>query len=119
LKIWQPSVAASQQSRNKADKYVAQISQSLVDPRSVFLDLSIEIERRVRKLAVSHEIPKQLGLKQLIDELMRRQIITDTWLYNALNFFRQRRNQMVHEGKTEQIQSAIDIGRTILNELPK
>jgi len=36
---------------------------------------------------------------------------------DALQFFIKRRNLIVHEGKVERIQSAIDIGTTVLAKL--
>jgi hypothetical protein len=49
--------------------------------------------------------------------LRRRQILTDAWLIDALQLFIQKRNQIVHEGKIELIQSAIEMGTVVLGRL--
>ena len=49
--------------------------------------------------------------------LQQKQIIVDRWLLDALRFFQIRRNELVHEGKTTDIEKAIDIGQTVLIQL--
>jgi len=109
--------ALSDESAAEASALVAKISQTLVDPRSIFLDLSIEIEKTLRELAASRGLPHRIGMGELVRQLRIREVLTDKWLLEALQFFIRRRNLIVHEGKVEQIQSAIDIGTAVLARL--
>lgn len=43
--------------------------------------------------------------------------MTDDWLIYALDFFRLHRNELVHDGKTDDIYRAIDVERSALARL--
>jgi len=117
LKANASTKAPSDKSAAEASAVVAEISQTYVDPRSVFLELSMEIEKRLRQLAVSRGLPHRVGMGELLRQLRRHEVVTDRWLLDAVQFFIQKRNLILHEGKVEQIQSAIDIGTAVLARL--
>jgi len=117
LKNTAPTPSPADESTKEAETVVSQASESLTDPRSVFLDLSIELEKRLRQLGASHGISQKMGMGQLVNQLRRRQVLTDAWLIDALQLFIQKRNQIVHEGKIELIQSAIEMGTVVLGRL--
>jgi hypothetical protein len=89
----------------------------------VLMKLSIDIETTLREIAESQKdyIEKykgrKVGMGQLVGFLRRREIITDKWLLDALHFFRVHRNELLHEGKTDDIEKAIDVGTKVLAEL--
>ena len=58
-----------------------------------------------------------MGIGMLTRKLAQREILTDNWLLDALHFFQEHRNELVHKGKTDDIRRAIDVGRTTLAEL--
>jgi hypothetical protein len=117
LKSLAPAPSPADESTREAETVVSQVSESLTDPRSVFLDLSIELEKRLRQLGASCGISQRMGMGQLFSELRRREVLTDPWLIEALPVFIQKRNQIVHEGKIELIQSAIEMGTVALGRL--
>jgi len=90
---------------------------------TVLMKLSIDIETTLREIAESRKdyIEKyegrKMGMAQLVGFLRRREIITEKWLLDALHFFRVHRNELLHEGKTDEIEKAIDVGTKVLAEL--
>ena len=113
----EPTPPASEESTKEAEAAVSQSSRSLSDPRSVFLDLSIEIERIFREIAISRGLPERMPMGALIRELRQREMVTDPWLLDAVQLFAEKRNQILHEGRIEQFQSAIQIGTLVLARL--
>lgn len=80
--------------------------------------LSIEIETTLRNIAgMLGIISTKVGMGTLVDMLRGREILTDRWLITALHFFRRYRNELLHEGKTRDIQDAINVGRKVLAKL--
>lgn len=96
---------------------VTVVEPDLVDPRSNFLQLSIDIERKLRVLAQGHGVTGKIPLGQLIEKLRRMEVITDAWLLDALTVFRKRRNEIVHEGNLRDINAAIEIGKLVIAKL--
>lgn len=113
----EPTPPASEESTKEAEAAVSQSSRSLSDPGSVFLDLSIEIERIFREIAISRGLPERMPMGALIRELRQRRMVTDPWLLDAVQLFAEKRNRILHEGKVGQIQSAIQIGTLVLARL--
>jgi hypothetical protein len=112
-----PALPSETSTAKEAKAAVNQSTQALNDPRSVFLDLSIEIEKKLRQTAISRGISEKMGMGQMVHQLNRIGVITDPWLLDALRLFVDKRNQIVHEGRIELIQSAIDIGTVVLGRL--
>ncbi|MDG6980828.1 MAG: hypothetical protein JRN51_06905 [Nitrososphaerota archaeon] len=107
-----PSPTAAPITRTSAVRY-----ENLVDPRSVFLQLSIDIETKLRAMGERSKVQGKLPLGNLIEQLRRREVLTDPWLLDALSVFRKHRNAIVHEGSMRDINAAIDIGNTVLVKL--
>lgn len=90
---------------------------------TVLMKLSIDIETTLRNIAESMQKynekynGRKVGMAQLIDFLRGQEVITDKWLIEALHFFRVHRNELIHEGKTDDIAKAIDVGTRVLAEL--
>jgi len=102
----------------EVNKEVAEFSQDLVEPDTILMRLSIEIETTLRNIAESAGFSRvKVGMGQLTRMLQQKQIITDSWLINALHFFRKYRNELIHEGKTSDIQEVINVGREVLAKL--
>lgn len=102
----------------EVNEEVAEFSQDLGEPDTILMRLSIEIETTLRTIAESAGLSKpKVGIGQLTRMLQQKQIITDSWLINALHFFRKYRNKLLHEGKTSNIQEAISVGREVLAKL--
>lgn len=101
----------------EADREVASLKQGIVDDDTFLIKLIIQIETTLRSIANASGLPSKVGLGQLINMMYHKEILTDKWLISALNFFREHRNELVHEGKTEDIKSAISVGKTVLAKL--
>jgi hypothetical protein len=102
----------------KVDKEVAEFSQNIVESDLMLMRLSIEIETTLRNIAeLSGLTDIKVGLGQLTRMLQQKEIITNQWLFAALQFFQVHRNELIHEGKTSDIQQAIDVGRLTLAKL--
>lgn len=102
----------------EVNEEVAEFSQDLVEPDTILMRLSIEIETTLRNIAESAGLSEtKVGIAQLTRMLQHKQIITDSWLIRALHFFRKYRNDLLHEGKTSHIQEAINVGRVALVKL--
>ena len=90
---------------------------------TILMKLAIDIETTLRDIAESQktysEIYKgrKVGMAQLIEFLRSREIITDKWLLDSLHFLRVHRNELLHEGKTDDIEKAIAVGTKVLAEL--
>lgn len=90
---------------------------------TVLMKLSIDIETTLRNIAESLQKynekynGKKVGMAQLINFLRGEGVITDKWLVEALYFFRVYRNELIHEGKSDDIAKAIDVGTKVLAEL--
>jgi hypothetical protein len=116
--------APTQRVPSQAEKHVARevekVSQGLIDKRSVMLELSIRIEGELKRIAgiagLSLRDTRQ-SVGQLIQILQKKEIITDTWLIKALEFFRSHRNELVHTGSTNDIDNAIKVGEVVLAKL--
>lgn len=109
---------ASQETIEEVDEEVAEFSQELVEPDTILMRLSIEIETTLRAIAESAGVSRlKVGIGQLTRVLQQKQIITDPWLIDALHFFRIYRNDLIHEGKTRDIQEGISVGREVLAKL--
>jgi len=97
---------------------VAEFSQNIVESDLMLMRLSIEIETTLRNIAeLSGLTDIKVGLGQLTRMLQQKEIITNQWLFAALQFFQVHRNELIHEGKTSDIQQAIDVGRLTLAKL--
>lgn len=66
---------------------------------------------------ISNGISHFRSLCEKVKSVVKTRQNLDRWLLDALQFFIKRRNLIVHEGKVERIQSAIDIGTTVLAKL--
>jgi hypothetical protein len=108
----------SAETAREVNEEVANISQAVVDDDSVLMRLSIEIETTLRSIAeLSGMTNTRVMMGQLIRVLTQQQILTDRWLLNALRFFQTHRNELIHEGRTDDIREAIDVGRRVLEQL--
>ena len=97
---------------------VAEFSQELVGADTILMRLSIAIEITLRNIAESAGITKlKVSMAELTRMLQKEEIITDPWLIDALHFFRRYRNDLIHEGQTQNIQAGISIGREVLAKL--
>jgi hypothetical protein len=97
---------------------IDKFSANLVEPDVVLMRLSIEIETTLRNIAEASGAKRQrVPMGMLIQEMKQKEIITDKWLLDALSFFQHHRNELIHEGKTDDIEKAIDVGRTVLAKL--
>ena len=94
---------------------VERVTPQLIEPDIILMRLVIDVEITLRRIAeISGVRNLRVSMGRLTSELERNRIITDKWLLNALDFFRKYRNELLHEGKTTDIEVAIDIGSTIL-----
>lgn len=90
---------------------------------TVLMKLAIDIETTLRDIAESQKNynekykGRKVGMAQLVEFLRSREIITDKWLLDALHFFRVHRNELLHEGKTDDMAKAIDVGTKVLAEI--
>ncbi len=111
----EPTPHVSNERVKEVDEQVEIFSENTIEPDLLLMRLSIEIETTLRTISEQAGLKRtKVGIGQLTRYLKSREIITDSWLINALYFFQQHRNELVHEGKTEDIQKAIDIGRSVL-----
>jgi hypothetical protein len=109
---------ATTDTTREVDREVADFSEEVVDNDSVLIRLAIEIETTLRNIAKSSGLTvAHVGMGQLIQMLRRREILTDKWLLNALHFFQVHRNELIHEGRTDDIRNAIDVGKGALAQL--
>lgn len=117
LKTESKNETISAENTTEAEQEVAIIKDGTVDNDTVLVRLSIEIEKTLKSIAEASGLPSKIGLGQLIQMMSRKEILTDKWLIDALLFFRVHRNELVHEGKTDDIMLAIDVGKTVLAKL--
>ena len=104
--------------QREVNRELTEFSQKIADQDVILMKLSIEIETTLRDIAkLSGMVTTKVGMGQLIQMLRQREILTDRWLLTALQFFRAHRNRLIHEGKTDDIMRAIDIGRIVLAKL--
>lgn len=97
---------------------VKEFSKELVENDSILMRLSIAIEITLRNIAESAGITRlKVSMGELSRILQTEGIIADPWLIEALDFFRRHRNDLIHEGKAQDIQAGIDIGREVLAKL--
>lgn len=109
---------ASAETVKKVNEEIDKFSKDLVEPDVVLMKLSIEVETTLRSIAESSGISRtRVTMGELIRMLRQKEVLTDNWLLNALHFFQTHRNELIHEGKTEDIEKAIDVGRTVLAKL--
>lgn len=102
----------------EVNQEIDRFSEELVEPDLVLMKLSIEIETTLRSIAEHSGIsPAKVGIGRLNQMLRQKEILTDSWLLDALHFFQIHRNELIHEGKTDDIEKAIDIGRKVLTKL--
>jgi hypothetical protein len=112
------TTAASPETVEEVEEELNEISQEVIEPDTVLLRLSIEIEKTLRSIAESKGLIRtKVGLGRLTWILQQKQIISDPWLIDALSFFRKYRNKLIHEGKTTDIEAGINIGREVLVKL--
>lgn len=108
----------SAETAREVNQEVANISQAVVDDDSVLIRLTIEIEITLRSIAeLSGMTLTRVSTGQLIQMLTQKGILTDRWLLSALRFFQTHRNELIHEGRTDDIRDAIDVGRRVLGQL--
>jgi len=102
---------------------IAEIRESDRDPRAVFLELIIEIEKKLRVLATRSGIQswKYISIHKLVELLIASEII-DRRLANLIRSFWYLRNKVIH-GEIDitraRLDEAIYIGETILSKLEK
>lgn len=102
----------------EVNQEVKRFSNEFVESDLVLMKLSIEIETTLRHISeLSDFHHTKLGMGRLIRMLRQKEILTNKWLLKALEFFRVHRNELIHEGKTSDIEEAIDVGQTILVKL--
>lgn len=107
----------------EVDDELIDFSKGVIRDDTVLMKLSIEIETTLREIAESAKVydekvpAKKMGMNQLIQALRQKEILTDRWLLAALHFFRIHRNELLHEGKTDDIVKAINVGIRALAEL--
>ena len=114
----EPTPPVSREQLEEVDEQVERFSENTVEPDLIFMRLSIEIETTLRaiseKAGLEHPKASMLELSRFLQD---RGLITDSWFIDALRFLRMHRNELVHEGKTTDVQKAIDIGRSVLAKL--
>ena len=102
----------------EVNQEVDRFSENLVESDLVLMKLSIEIETTLRNIAESSGISRtKVSMGMLIQMLEQKEVLTDNWLLDALRFFQIHRNELIHEGRTADIEKAIDVGRTVLAKL--
>ena len=108
----------SAETAKEVNQEVDRFSENLVESDLVLMKLSIEIETTLRSIAESSGISRtKVSMGMLIQMLVQKEILTDNWLLDALRFFQIHRNELIHEGRTDDIEKAIDVGRTVLAKL--
>ena len=102
----------------EVQRQVEDFSEESAQPDTILIQLSIEIEKTLRKIGKSYGIQNlKKSMGYLTRNLQKKQIITDKWLINALDFFRVYRNELLHEGKRDNLLEAIDVGEEVLARL--
>jgi hypothetical protein len=82
------------------------------------MKLAIEIETTLRTIAEQSSLSRtKVSMGMLVRMLEQKEMITDKWLLEALHFFQIHRNEVMHEGKTEDVRDAIEVGRQVLARL--
>ena len=108
----------SAETAKEVNQEVDRFSENLVESDLVLMKLAIEIETTLRSIAESSGISRtKVSMVMLIQMLVQKEILTDNWLVDALRFFQIHRNELIHEGRTDDIEKAIDVGRTVLAKL--
>jgi hypothetical protein len=102
----------------EVNQQIETFSGSTVEPDLLLMRLSIEIETTLRSIAEKSGMTNaRVGMGMLVKFLRQKEIVTDSWLIDALSFFQKYRNELVHEGKTSDIEKGIDLGKNILVKL--
>jgi hypothetical protein len=110
-----PTPKISEEQKKETEQQVRSFSDNSAEPDLVLMRLSIEIESTLRQIAENLGMKQsKVGIGQLIRFLKREEALTDNWLINALQFFQKHRNELVHEGRTSDIEKAIEIGQSVL-----
>ena len=86
------------------------------DPRVVLLQLSVAIENKLAGIAARNGLEKQ-SFNEVMNQLKRREVLTDRFVLDGLKFFREQRNALVHRAKAPEIDKAISVGRILLAKL--
>lgn len=108
----------SVETAKEVNQEVDRFSENLVESDLVLMKLSIEIEITLRSIAESSEISRtKVSMGMLIQMLAQKEVLKDNWLLDALRFFQIHRNELIYEGRTDDIEKAIDVGRTVLAKL--
>jgi hypothetical protein len=89
------------------------------DYLSTFLELMGQIQKTLDEIAVASAVPiKTYSLGELVRQLTVRGILKDDWLLQSLFFLRDRRNDILHLRKKEDITlRAIMVEKTVLTKL--
>jgi hypothetical protein len=118
LKEEKGKAPVSAETAKEVNQEVDRFSENLVESDLVLMKLSIEIETTLRSIAESSGISRtKVSMGMLIQMLEQKEVLTDNWLLDALRFFQIHRNELIHEGRTADIEKAIDVGRTVLAKL--
>lgn len=118
LKDESGTAQVSPETARAVDQEVASFSEAGMDNDTVLIRLAIEIETILRSIAESSGITRtKVGMGQLVQMLSQKEILTDKWLLNALHFFQVHRNELIHEGRTDDISDAISIGQIVISML--
>lgn len=84
----EPTPPLSNEIVKEVDEQVEKFSENTMEKDLVLMRLSIEIETTLRAISEKTGLKMiKVGIGQLTRYLKKRQIITDSWLINALNFF--------------------------------
>jgi hypothetical protein len=110
-----PTPKISPEKKEDVELEMRRFAESTIEPDLLLMRLSIEIEKTLRQIADESGIPQsKVGMGQLLQFLQTKEVLTDRWLIDALHFFQKHRNELVHEGKTSDIEKAIEIGQSVL-----
>ena len=102
---------------------IDEIQRSDMDPAVVFLELIVEVERKLRMIAEWKDFSgyKYVPVRKLVYELVRKEVIPKD-LSALLNRFWDIRNRIVHgavEITRDNLEDATTIGEIVLTELNK
>lgn len=109
-----------EEQKEKVEEEVEEAVERGLEPDVILMKLSIDIETTLRRIAEVIGVKRlKVSIGLLVRELRVRAIITDEWLLGALDVFRKYRNELIHEGRTTDIEHAIDTGILIIAQLRK
>jgi DNA-binding transcriptional regulator GbsR (MarR family) len=110
--------AISAETDKEVTQEVARFSENYAEPDIVLMKMAIEIETTLRNIAEQAGLSRtKVSMGMLVRILQQKELITEKWLLEALRFFQSHRNELIHEGKTDDIRDAIDVGREVLAKL--